>query len=139
MLTLMAVVLAALFLVGTIALALFQPHTATYLAAFAWAVIFFALILPKYLNEQKALTHGEDISAKVERIRQWDDHGDGVVGVSYAIEAVWVNPRNGKPEKFISNTLRRDPTPYIKNNEVKIRVNPNNTKQYVFDLTFMPK
>ena len=137
-----AVIISAIFLVGILVLAITHPNMFTWLAVIFWAGIFFVLILPSYFNTQEALKKGEEVIATVENVRHWShkyNSKDSKYHENYEIQAVWQNPRTGQSVKFISTPLKVDPTPYLTQKTVKVRVNPDNPKQYIMDLSFMPK
>lgn len=132
--------IAALLLVGALILAFTLPHPLTWLIAVILGAIFFLVLLPKYQGEQKALSNGQDVVARVEKVRFWSrKYGDGRFLDQYEINAVWQNPRNGQTVRFISPPLKIDPEPFLKDKTVKVKVNPDNPTQYVMDLSFLPK
>jgi hypothetical protein len=56
----------------------------------------------------------------------------------FVIKCTVTMPENPAPLVFISELIWVDPQPYLKES-VTIYVNPTNVKEYVFDLSFLPK
>ena len=140
--TFIAIAIAAIVLGVLIALSLTLHHPVVWLATIVWAGLFFIILLPKYQNTQAALEKGQEVVAQVKEIRYWarqikSDGGEYVD--KYEIIATWTNPHTGQSVEFVSDPLLKDPKPFIQNNQVKVKVNLDNPKQYVVDLSFMPK
>jgi hypothetical protein len=56
----------------------------------------------------------------------------------FVIKCTVTLPENSAPLIFVSDLIWIDPQPYLKNS-VTVYVNPANVKEYVFDLSFLPK
>lgn len=57
----------------------------------------------------------------------------------YRISAQWQNPMDQKVYVFRSDPIWFDPTPYVQQRIMDIKVNADNPRQYMMDISFLPK
>jgi hypothetical protein len=79
-------------------------------------------------------SHGKQIIAVVTSIRQ--DSGKaawGISGNTYAITAIWSNPRTGRTYTFWTWVMH-SLSGYTPGSLVPVLIDPNNPKRYVLDL-----
>ncbi|CAJ0704830.1 DUF3592 domain-containing protein [Ralstonia holmesii] len=53
--------------------------------------------------------------------------------------AQWLNPTTQTVYEFQSDPIWFDPSPYVQRETVSVVINANNPKQYVMDISFLPK
>ena len=83
-------------------------------------------------------TNGMPLQVRVEKV--YVDHNTSMSGRHpYRISAQWQSPRDQKIYVFCSGPIWFDPTPYMRQYEVNVRVNIDNPRQYDMDLSFLPE
>ncbi|MFD1244636.1 hypothetical protein [Paralysiella testudinis] len=137
--SLITLIIAGLILAALLVLCWVLPHPITWLMAAVMAALFFLVLLPKYQGEQQALAHGQTVAAAVAEVRHWQRKvGDGNYEDNYEIIALWPNPHNGQMVRFVSPPLRQNPQAHLPA-AVNVTVDTDNPKNYVMDLSFLPK
>ena len=137
--SLITLIIAGLILAALLVLCWVLPHPITWLMAAVMAALFFLVLLPKYQGEQQALTHGQTVAAAVAEVRHWQRKvGDGNYEDNYEIIAHCPKPHNGKMVRFVSPPLRQNPQAHLPA-AVNVTVDTDNPKNYVMDLSFLPK
>lgn len=58
---------------------------------------------------------------------------------SIQIKTQWLNPKDNLLYEFNSENLWFDPTDFIKDNTIKVYIDPNNPKKYYMDISFLPQ
>lgn len=56
----------------------------------------------------------------------------------YFICTEWLDPKTNKTLFFESDDIWFDPTEFIKTDEIKVLIDPNNPKKYTMDISFLP-
>ncbi len=57
----------------------------------------------------------------------------------WKIDAQWLNPATNKVHLFSSDNLWFDPSPYIREKQVRVLIDPNKPKRYSMDVSFLPE
>lgn len=57
----------------------------------------------------------------------------------WKIDAQWLNPATNKLHLFSSDNLWFDPSPYIREKQVRVLIDPNKPKRYSMDVSFLPE
>lgn len=102
---------------------------------FGFLTILFDLLKQK--KSRDLLDNGQRISTKFGNVQL--NTGYSVNGRSpFQIYSQWLNPNTNELYVFKSNDIWFDPTDYIKTEEIKVMIDPNDPKKYVMDISFLP-
>lgn len=137
--SIITLILAGLMLAALLVLCWALPHPLTWVMAAAMAALFFLVLLPQYQGQQQALANGQTVSAAVAEVRHWQRKvGDGNYEDKYEIIALWPNPHTGQMVRFVSPPLHQDPQTHLPA-AIQVTVDTGNPKNYVMDLSFLPR
>lgn len=93
-----------------------------------------------YLNQKKLqylLDNGKRISTKFENVQL--NSGSKANGRNpFQIYSQWLNPNTNELYVFKSDDIWFDPTEFIKTEEIKVMIDPNDPKKYLMDTSFLP-
>lgn len=138
MISFTTLVIAGILFVIALLAGIFLPHPITWISALILGGILFFILLPKYQGQQQAISHGVEIQAAIQEVREWSRKtGDGDYVDRYEIIAVAPNPDNGEMYTFVSPPMGQDPKPYLKD-RITVKVDWSNPKAYTMDLSFLP-
>ena len=85
------------------------------------------------------MRHGTEVQAAVQEVRSWSRKtGDGNYIDQYEIVAVAPHPDNGRIYTFVSPPMGQNPQPYLGSGRIAVKVDWNNPKSYVVDVSFLP-
>lgn len=57
----------------------------------------------------------------------------------WRIRARWLNPVTNQVYEFQSERLPFDPTPFVRENNIRVLIDPDNPRRYCIDTSFLPK
>ncbi len=57
----------------------------------------------------------------------------------YVIHCQWLDPATQQVQVFESDPVWYDPTPYLANRPIPVLIDPNNSRKYYVDLSFLPE
>ena len=91
----------------------------------------------KYKKRKYLLNNGKRILTSFNQVQI--NYGSIVNGKSpFKIYSQWLNPQTNELYVFESDNIWFDPTDFIKNDVIKVMINPANPKEYVMDISFLP-
>ena len=96
------------------------------------------MIKLKNKKEQYLLKHGEQIETNFQNIelnKSLEINGRN----PYYIISQWLNPVTSELHIFKSNNIWFDPSDHINEQSIKVFIDRNNPKQYLMDISFLPK
>lgn len=103
-------------------------------------LIGFLIILFGYLKQKKSqylLNNGKRISTKFENVQL--NTNLSVNGRNpFQICSQWLDTTTNELYVFKSDNIWFDPTDFIKTEEIKVMIDPNNPKKYFMDISFLP-
>ncbi len=56
----------------------------------------------------------------------------------FQISSQWLDPKTNEMYVFESENIWFDPTEFIKTDDIKVLINPDNPKKYMMDISFLP-
>jgi hypothetical protein len=107
----------------------------------AFAGIGFGILIAFRANQKKRawlMAYGTEIQAEfqsVERVSTHKKRGRR----PWRIVAQWQNPETGQLHIFNSENLWFDPTAHVKTKQVKVLLDPKDSKRYHLDVSFLPQ
>ena len=106
----------------------------------AFFILGFISIRFGYLKQKKLqylLDNGQRISTKFENV-QLNSSSKENVRNSFLIYSQWLNPNTNELYVFKSDTIRFDPTDFIKTKEIMVMIDPRDPRKYFMDTSFLP-
>ena len=106
-----------------------------------FAGIGFGILIVSRLNQKKRdwlRVHGTEIQAdfmSVDRNTSLKVNGRS----PWRIVAQWQNPETGQLHLFNSENVWFDPTTYVTTKQIKVLLDPKDSKRYHVDLSFLPQ
>lgn len=103
-------------------------------------LIGFMAIRSSYLKQKESkylLNNGKRIITKFENV-QHNKSTESSGRNPFQIYSQWLNPNTNEIYIFKSDDIWFDPTDFIKSEEIKVLINPDNPKQYIMDTSFLP-
>ncbi len=128
--------LAGFFFILSLIVSIMQPHIISWLSSAVIAILFVWVLLPKYQAEQHALKMGQVVDSTVVDVRHWTRKHDSGDIHQYEIISQWSHPRTGQVYTFISQPLKQDPSAKL-TETVRVKVDLDNPKAYIMDLSFL--
>ncbi|MFH6968050.1 DUF3592 domain-containing protein [Flavobacterium sp. FlaQc-28] len=103
-------------------------------------LIGFGIILFGILKQRKTQylrDNGKRIETKFVQVHL--NYGMAVNGRNpFQISSQWLNPQTNEMYVFESDSIWFDPTEFIKDNIIKVMIDPSNPKKYYMDISFLP-
>ncbi|MCX7725542.1 MAG: DUF3592 domain-containing protein [Chitinispirillaceae bacterium] len=100
--------------------------------------IFFWIGIRDSIREKKALSYTKEVKAKINGV--FPNKSISINGRNpFLIEAQWVNPDTNEIHIFKSKNFWYDPSEYLKEEEIIVKMDPRNPKKYWMDVSFLPK
>lgn len=103
-------------------------------------LIGFGIILFGFLKQRKTLylrDNGKRIDTKFVQVHL--NYSMAVNGRNpFQISSQWINPQTNEMYVFESDSIWFDPTEFIKDDIIKVMIDPSNPKKYYMDISFLP-